>query len=175
MSARTFLTLINNVRTLVQAITSSAGASDANKIIATNANGRLDESLMPIGIGADVKIIAASESLTAGNFVTIWNDAGTPKVRRADASMANTGGQAHGYVRASVTTGQSATVYFEGENDQLTGLTPGVTYALSHSTPGGVIAQTSASTTAGHILQILGVATSATSINTEIRDPILRA
>jgi hypothetical protein len=166
------LQIVSGLPTEVEANTDSAGAGDAGKLVALGADGRIDESMMPTGIGADVAVIEASENLAAGDYVTIHNSTGA-KVRKADASD-GAAGQAHGFVKNNVTSGQNATVYFEGTNAGLSTLTPGATYVLSHSVPGGVVALGSASSTAGHILQVLGVATSATEINTEIAKPIVR-
>ena len=167
------LHLVNGLPTEVPAVSVSAGAGDAGKLPELGSNGRFDESLMPPGIGADTKIIEASETLAAGDFVTIYDNGGTAAVRLADASD-GAPGQAHSFVRDGVASGANATVYFEGPNDQLSGLTPGTTYVLSHTTPGKVVALSGASTTAGHILQVLGVATEATEINVEIAKPIVR-
>lgn len=167
------LQIVNNVVTEVPAVSTSAGAGDSGKLPELNASGRLDESMMPPGIGADTKSIEASEALAAGDYVTIHDSSGA-KVRKADASD-GIAGQAHGFVRDNVTSGNNATVYFEGPNDALTGLTPGVTYVLSHSTPGGVLPLSGATTTAGHILQVVGVAVDAAEVNTEIAKPVLRA
>lgn len=166
------LHVVSGLPTEVPAVNASAGAGDAGKLPELDSTGRLDLSMMPIGIGADTKVIEASENLDAGDYVTIHNSGGA-LVRKADASD-GISGMAHGFVINNVTSGNPATVYFEGANPQLTSLTPGVTYALSHTTPGGVIALGSATTAAGHILQILGVATEATEINTEIAKPIVR-
>jgi hypothetical protein len=46
MSTNRFLTLINGVPRRVQAIASSIGVADANKIVATNANGKIDPTLI---------------------------------------------------------------------------------------------------------------------------------
>ena len=163
-----------NVPYEVEGTVVSAGAGNAGDIPALDATGKLDVSVMPNGIGADTAVINASEALTAGDFVNIYNNSGTANVRKADASQTNAGRIAHGYVTTGVASTANATVYFEGTNAQLTGLTPGVTYALSHSAPGGVVALGSATTTAGHSLQVLGVATSATAINVEIGKPTIR-
>lgn len=173
MASNKPLHLENGVPTEVPAISSSTGAVDANKLVATGANGRIDESILPPGVGADIKIIEASESLAAGDFVTIHDVSGSARVRKADASD-GVAGQAHGFVRDSVASAANATVYFEGPNDQLSGLTAGVTYVLSHTTPGGVVALSEASSTAGHILQVVGYATEETEINAEIGKPIVR-
>lgn len=163
-----------NVPYEVEATVASAGAGNAGDVVALDAGGKLDLSVMPTGIGADVAVIEASESLDAGDYVNIYDNAGTPNVRKADASAANAAEIAHGFVKDNVTSGNDATVYFEGTNDDLTSLTPGATYALSHTTPGGVVLLSAATTTAGHALQIVGTAISTTAINTELGKPTIR-
>ena len=163
-----------NVPYEVEAAVTSSGVGNAGDVVALGPDGKLDVSVLPTGIGADVAVIEASESLAAGNFVNIWNDAGDVKVRKADASAASAGKIAHGFVLSAVISGADAAVYFEGTNAQLTGLTPGVTYALSAAAPGAVVPLASATTTAGQSLQPLGVAISATSINAEIGKPTIR-
>lgn len=161
------LDLSTGVIVRTQGINVSAGAGDADKIIRTDAAGRLDASFMPVGFGDDAETIEASEALAAGDFVNIWNDGGTPKVRKADATSAGT--RAQGFVLAGVSSGQNATVYYEGVNTQMSGLTPGASYFLDKTTPGDVTASVAAYTT-GDIVQTLGNATSATTLSTEI-DP----
>lgn len=168
------LQIVGGLPTEVPANVTSAGAADAGKLVQLDSTGRLDSSVLPVGIGADTKILPATEALAAGDFVNIYDAAGTASVRKADASAASAGKRAHGYVLAAVTSGASATVYFESANGQKTGLTAGLTYVLSNVAPGGVLPLASAPTAAGHILQVLGVATSATEINVEIGDPIVR-
>ena len=165
----------NNRRTEREATTTSAGAGNAGDIVALGADGKLHESVLPLGIGADVQVAPASENLAEGDMVNLWDDAGTLKVRKADASAASASKAADGFVKENVTAPADATVYFEGTNSGLSGLTPGAVYALSHTVPGGVVPLASATTTAGHCLQVVGKATSATSINIEIDTPIIRA
>lgn len=167
------LQLINGRATEVEATVVSAGAGNAGDIPALDASGRLDSSVLPVGIGPDTAIIEASENLAAGDYVNIYDSSG-PLCRKADASTAAAAEIAHGFVLNNVTSGDNATIYFEGPNTGLTGLTPGTTYVLSHTTPGGVLALASASTPAGHSLQVLGVAIAADTINTEIEQPIIR-
>jgi hypothetical protein len=155
----------------VSATVASTGAADDGKIVALDATGKLDNSVLPVGIGADIGTIAASENLAAGDFVNIWDSSGA-KVRKADAS-GGVGKQAHGFILAGVTSGQNASVYFEGQNTQLTSLTPGATYYLSGTTAGAVT--TTAPTTTAHIVQSVGNAIGATAINTEIAVPMIRA
>jgi hypothetical protein len=170
-----YIGLVNNRRTEVEATVTSAGAANAGDIPALDSGGKLDVSVLPTGIGADVVVLPSSENLVAGDLVNIWDDAGTAKVRKADASTASAGKIAHGFVLENVTSPADATVYFEGSNDEKTGLTPGTTYALSHTVPGGVVALASATSTAGHSLQVVGVAANATTLNVEIEQPIIRA
>jgi hypothetical protein len=159
MSTNRFLTIINGVRQLVTAISTSAGAGDANKIVATGSDGRLHSSLMPSGVGAATESIVTSEALAAGDFVNIWNNSGTRTVRKADASNSR---PAHGFVLTAVSNGQNATVFTSGQNTALTSLTPGTSYFLSATTAG--TATTTAPSSTGHLVQELGYAASATAI-----------
>jgi len=164
--------LYNNQGTLTekQATVVSTGATDAGKIVALDSTGRLDNSLMPVGVGADTKVLPASEALAAGDFVNIFNDAGTVKVRKADATVA--GKEANGFVLSAVTAGNDATVYFEGTNNQLSGLTGGSVYFLS--TTAGAVSSTAPSSS-GNVVQRIGRALSATEINVEFSTPIVLA
>jgi len=137
----------------------SAGLDDAGKIPALDAAGRLDESLMPTGVGADVQVVPASEALAGGDFVNVWNDSGALKARKADATT--NGKPADGFVKAAVESGSNASVYRSGENDQRTGLTVGATYWLS-TTPGAVTETPPDST--GNLVQIIGKSYSATEL-----------
>lgn len=156
----------------VEGLVTSAGAGDAGKIPALDADGRLNGSVMPAGIGADTQSIQASETLADGDFVNIHNVGGAFRVRKADASTAAAAKRADGFVRVGVAGGAMATVFFEGPNSALTGLLPGQ-YVLSHTTPGGILPAASGSTTTGHIIQFLGTATLATELNTEIQQPTI--
>lgn len=147
----------------------STGVSDAGKIPALDENGRLDSTLMPVGFGSDVAEVVTSESLSAGDFVNIWNSAGTFKVRKADASVE--GKEAHGFVVSAFISGASAKVYFEETNTQVTGQVPGRVYLSTTAGQGS----TTAPTTAGNIVQIIGFAVSATSINFQYNQPIVLA
>lgn len=150
------------------ALQASAGAGDAGKIVALDASGKLDSSMMPVGIGADTQVITASEALAAGDFVNVHNSGGA-RVRKADASTS--GKEAHGFVLAGVSNGAAATVYFEGTNTQVSGQTPGPVFLSA--TPGQ--ATSTAPSTAGQVVQSIGVATSTTTINFESRPSILLA
>lgn len=145
--------------TEIPATQSSTGVADANKIVALDSSGKLDTTLLPTGVGAETNSIIASENLSAGNFVNIWNNAGTINVRKADATTA--GKEADGFVLASVTSGNTATVYRTGINNALSGLTLGAYYFLD-TTAGGVT--TTAPSASGNVVQGLGRADSTTSV-----------
>jgi hypothetical protein len=157
------------VITELEATVVSTGATEAGDIVALDGAGKLDLSVLPTGVGPDVGVIQASENLTAGNFVNVWSDSGNFRVRKADATT--TGKFAHGFVLANVTSGQNATVYFEGTNTQVTSVTPGRLYL--DTTAGGWTA--TAPSTAGNVVQPVGVGTSATTINFEPEAPVVLA
>lgn len=154
----------------VSGLTTSSGAGDAGKIPQLDSSGRLDNSLMPTGIGADTEVMATSENLSAGELVNIWNDGGTRKARKADASN---GRRAHGFVLAGTTSPNNATIYFSGDITGLTSLTPGNPMYLSGTTAGAATA--TAPSTAGQISQEIGIAISATAITFEAQQPITLA
>ena len=137
----------------------SAGAGDAGKIPALSANGKLDPSMMPPGVGEEARTVVASETLAAGDLVNLWNDAGTIKVRKADATT--NGKRAHGFVESAVTSGASATVFYVGINGSVTGLTVGSDYFLG-TTPGAVTTAPPSAT--GNLVQRVGTAMSATEL-----------
>jgi len=166
-----FITQNGGVLTEVAAKQASSGASDAGSIPALDAAGKLDMSMMPVGLGQDIKSFFASETLAAGDFISIWSDGGAAKVRKADASTA--GKTVDGFVLTAAAASSQVVVYFEGTNTQLTGLSIGAPYFLSDSTPGGVTAN--APVGAGKVVQRLGKAISATEISLEAAQPIVLA
>lgn len=154
--------------TITNGKASSAGAGDSGKLVALDAAGRIDTTMMPVGIAADTAAITTSEALAAGDFVNIFNSSGA-KVRKADATTA--GKEAHGFVLASVGSGATATVYFEGSNTGVSGATPGPVFL---STTAGVSSSTAPSGS-GNVVQRIGFATSATSINFQSQPPVVLA
>ena len=97
----------------------------------------------------------ASTALTAGQFVSLWDNGGTLSVRPADSSL---GYEADGYVTASYSSSATATVYTEGSNNSVTGATVGPVFL---STSGGF---TSSMPSAPALVQVLGFASSSSSI-----------
>ena len=161
MAAKKLLRLIGGVITEVFGVQTSAGAANAGDLVALDDTGRIDNSMMPVGIGADTATITASETLAAGDWVNVWNDASTAKVRKADATTA--GKEVHGFVLSAVTGGNPATVYFEGTNTQVTGQTPGPVYLQTTAGMGGATIPSAS----GNVVQQVGVAVSATAVNFE--------
>lgn len=168
MAAKPFLRLVGGVFTQVFGVQTSAGAGNAGDIVSLDDTGRIDGSMMPVGIGADTASIQASEALAAGDFVNVWNSGGA-RVRKADATTA--GKDAHGFVMAAVSSGATATVYFEGTNTQVSGQTPGLVYLQTTAGAAGATVPS----TSGNVVQPLGVATGATSINFERGTPVVLA
>ena len=128
--------------------------------------GKLSLTFLPSGIGPDVSEITASEALAAGDLVNLFDSTGA-KCRKADASTA--GKEAHGFVLAAVELAALATVYFEGTNDQVTGLTPG---RLFLSTSPGLCTSIAPSGSANAV-QRVGFATSTSSMNFQAQTPII--
>lgn len=170
MAGDKYLKISGGVMSEQAAIQSSAGAGDAGKIPALDSGGRFDSTMMPVGVGAETVTLVASEALAAGDFVNVWDDSGTPKARKADASTA--GKEANGFVLAAFDSAASATVYLSGINNQLTSLTGGSVYYLS-GTPGAATA--TAPSSSGNIVQRLGRATSTTEIPFQPGDPVTLA
>lgn len=154
-----FLKYVGGKLTEMVAKVTSSGASDAGAMVKLDAGGKLDVSLLPTGVGAEVVVAPASENLSAGDYVNFWNDGGTVKARKADASDATK--PAHGFVLAAVTSPADATVYTSGINNQVSGMTPGAMQYLSE-TAGGITE--TAPATNGAIAQHLGYAHSATEM-----------
>jgi hypothetical protein len=167
--ANKYIAMVAGLLTEVAALVTSAGAGDAGKIVALDSSGKLDTSVMPTGVGADTQAIATSESLAAGDLVNVFNSTGA-KVRKADSSVS--GKEAHGFVLSVFTHPTTATVYFEGSNTQVTGLTPGVQY-LDPANPGK--STNTAPTTAGQVVQRVGFATAAAVLNFQSEVPVLLA
>lgn len=164
--------LSNSAGTITEVATptSSAGAGDSGKIPSLDGSGRLDNSFMPVGLGADTQVVVASEALAAGDLVNIWDSAGTFKARKADASTS--GKRAHGFVLSAVSSSANATIYFEGTDTGQTSVPAGELF-LSATTPGKVTATAPSAT--GQTVQRVGFGTSATTFNFQAGEPITLA
>ena len=167
----TYLDLINGIYTRVRAIAISTGIVDADKIARTSSDGRFHLSLMPLGLEKELVSIATSETLASGDLVHIWDNAGTPAVRKADATATNKF-RAFGIVKDNYTHPSVADVYLTGAVSGYSGLTIAVPYFLSE-TPG--LLTTTAPTTAEAIVQKIGESLSSTEIDLEIQQPVTLA
>lgn len=164
-----FLNLSSGIVSQELAINTSAGAGDANKIIKLDSTGKIDTTMMPTGVGPETRTFTASETLSAGDLVNIWNSTG-PKVRKADNTAA--GKEANGFVLAGITSGASGTVYpEESVISGLTSITPGVRYFLGAA---GAFTATPPSST-GAVVQEIGVGISTTEILFRPRQGIVLA
>lgn len=159
-----YMSLNNGKRTLVEATDTSTGAADAGEIVALNSAGQIDASMLPT---TGTKSIEVGEAVSAGDFVEIYDDGGTTKIRPADNSN---GREANGYVLDSAAVAANVNVFFDGANSGLSGLTPGARYYLS--TSGDVTSTPLDPATQTGIHQFLGVASSATELCVQIEDCI---
>lgn len=168
MAAKKYLSMVSGLITEIAGIVTSAGAGDDGKFPVLDATGKLDNSFMPPGIGADTQVITASEALAAGDLVNVWNSTGA-KVRKADATVS--GKEAHGFVLAAVLSSGAATVYFEGSNTGVTGLTPGVQYLQTTAGTAGATPPSGS----GNVVQRVGFATAAAVLNFNSEEPVVLA
>jgi hypothetical protein len=137
-------------------------------IVAVNAVGSSgpsaaeDDTTTAVAIGGGTSAaITASQTLAAGDLVNLHTVAGAIRMRLADAT--DTTKPADGFVLAAVVSGAAGTFQGPGQiNDQVAGLTPGATYWLSESTPGGLTNAAPATSLNGN--QIVGKALSATKL-----------
>lgn len=167
--ANKYIALIDGIDQEVEGAVLGGTVAQAGAIPALDATGRLDATLMPVGVAPDVYIGNAFETLNAATpFVYIRSD-GTV----ANASAAFGGSPTIGFVLTNVTSGQQATVFFEGRVTGLSGLTVGARYYLSATTPGAVTITPVAG--AGKLHQYIGRAVSPTTISFEADDYVLRA
>jgi hypothetical protein len=82
MAAQKFL---QNVSGKIKEIFASV-TSTPNAIVAMDATGRVDISVLPVGVGSETITAVASEAITAGAFVNYYSNAGVLNVRNADAT-----------------------------------------------------------------------------------------
>lgn len=155
-----FLNIESGLPKQEQAINTSAGAGDADKIARLDATGRWSNTMMPVGIGTETISVVTSENLASGDLVNLYNNAGTLTARKADNATA--GKPADGFVLAATTSPAAATVYpEEAINTGATGLTIGADVFMSVATPG--LATSTVPTGAAKVSQLVGKATSATA------------
>ena len=159
--------LTTGKKIITSAITSSAGAADGGKVVATDPNtGKIDSTLLPTGIGQPSLSVLTSEALVVGP-VNTYTNTGVLNARKASANARGT--KATGYVTQAYASGAMATVYFDNAIlAGLSGLTPDAEYYLD--TVAGGVTTTPPTSGAGKIVQYLGVAKSATELIVDIEE-----
>lgn len=164
-----YQTLVGGKGKLVEATVSSTGASEAGDLVGLDSSGKLDASVLPVGVGPDVKIVEATEALTAGDYVNIFDDSGVPNVRLADNSN---GREAHGFVLAAFAITEMAQVFFEGPNTAAATALPGQRAYLG-TAGGSITTPLDPATDTGKLHQLLGSYVDTDEINTDIDDCII--
>ena len=156
MVTEKFMHTVNGSMSEKTALVSSGGAGDAGKIVAVGVDGKLDSTVMPSGIVAETSTALTSEILVANDVVNVYDDAGTLKVRKADATDDTK--PATGYVLAGFASGVQATIYTGG-------YLPGVALTIGKYflAVGGGISNVVPNAT-GNIIQSIGRAISTTKI-----------
>jgi hypothetical protein len=164
MPAKKYLNVIGGRTKQVASVVVSAGAGNDGDIPALDAAGKLDISVLPSGVGQNTVSATATEALAAGDLVNLF----ATGARKADATTE--GKEAHGFVKASVASAAAATIYLSGNVlTGLTGLTVGDRQYLA-TTAGA--RTTTAPSASGNVVQMIGIAASATSIIFEPEEPI---
>ena len=168
MAAKKYIALVAGRLKQLAAVVTSAGVANDGDLVALDASGKLDASVMPSGIGATTVAALASETLAANDLINLYTNAGTINARKADGT--SEGKECHGLVKAGFASAAMATIYTPGDViTGLTGLTPGARQYLA--TTAGARTETAPSTT-GNVSQMIGVAVSATSMIFEPEEPI---
>lgn len=127
MATQQFLIRLNGETTQAAPITTTTGAADAGKIIATDASGRLALALLPEDIGTNKVTAKAGVALTAGKFVTLTNVSGVLTAVLATNATA----PADGFVTKAAAINETVDIFpMDRPNDALTGLTIGTRYFL---------------------------------------------
>jgi len=158
------LELINGVITRVVANVTSAGAADSGKLVQLNGSGKLDTTLLPAAalVGNEDYSLIASEALSAGDLINVFDNAGVANIRKADATDATK--PPMGFVASAVALGATGTARIgNGVISGKTGLTIGARYYLSAAIPGGIT--TTAPSAVGNVVYAVGRAKSATEFN----------
>jgi hypothetical protein len=167
MAANTYLTRdpTTELAKEVSATQSSAGAANANQLVALAASGYLDPSVFPAGLGEAQLTLPATETIASGAMMNLWGGAGgtTPSWRNANAADATK--PANAFCNAGGASASNVTGYFTGNMvTGLTGLTIGAQYFLSTTSGNTALAAAAGAYAAGSLVQPVGVAVSTTSL-----------
>ena len=182
MAASKFIKLVNGIKTEEAPVTTSTvdkipaldatgklntnmldttatggSAGDNGKLATLDGGGKWPSAMIPGGTDTNTAVLIAKEALpAAGRFVYFDEVAGGVK----NADNTDPAKQAIGYALTAIGFDSSDTIYFEGKNTALSVLTPGKRYYLGTN---GSVTDTPP-TTAGSVVQFLGIAISATEL-----------
>lgn len=151
--------------TIINGKTTSAGPGDSGKVVQLGADGLISDTMLPVGY--ELGTAVASEAIAAGKLVQVYDVSGVATMRVADAGSNK---PANGFVKAAVASGATGTFYTEGLLTGLTGLTVGPVF-LGTS---GALTSTGP-TAAGSIWQPVGMARSATAFLANFEKGVVRA
>lgn len=150
----------NGILTEREATASSAGAGDAGEIVALNGSGKIDSTMLDVA--DEDYTMTAGEAISAGDLVSVIDDAGSAKVVKADATT-GTARRAMGYAKEAISSGSDGTCRLgNGVITGLSGLTIGTRYYLSKTA--GDIEDDVSGYAGGDIIQPVGYAKSATEL-----------
>lgn len=159
---------VTGVTTETEATDVSAGVLDAGEVVALNAAGEIDATMLPANIGVTQKSVIAAVALTANDLVYV-DGAGDADL----ASAAVAGNATCGFAATTVIALDPVVVLFEGVVSGFVGLTPGARQYLDDTVPGGIVSVPVSGT--GKLHQFIGKAISTTEILFEPDDAILLA
>ena len=149
----------------------TGGSGKENLIPSLDNTGRWSTTMMPVGIGADTVSMVTSEDLAAGDLVNIYDATAVPTARKANATDATK--PVVGFVLAATTSPAAALIYMEGPITGLSALTAGTRMYLSAASSGALTPTPPTGT--GMIVQFVGRAVNATTVNFEPDNPLLLA
>ena len=144
------------------AANASTGAADADRLVKTDANGVIDQSLLPTGLGSQSKVLPVDGgvNIPAGSYVSI-TAAGEAIV--ANASVGVDQAPAVGFVLEATDADGNSEVFFEGVNTAVRGgpFTPGQTLYLADGE--GAVATAVPPSGSGDLVQVVGKACDTTA------------
>jgi len=165
MGAQQFLSRVAGKLKLLTATLVGGSSTYAYMIACLGADGRFSETVMPSGWGANTSTATTYEALGAYKLVG-YNSSGL--ARLADATNAY---PCRGFTKAAFSASTAATIYKDGTLTGFTGLTPDSPVYLS--TSGGITQDVSTiEATSGAISQEIGWASSATTIEFNLQEPV---
>jgi hypothetical protein len=132
-------------------------------------------STIGTGSGGDTSTVVAgsfiaSETISSGSLINLWNNSGTTNIRNADADSAK---RADGFIKTSAILSDIIIVYSFGINPSLGGLSYPQDYYLGNN--GSIVLvplNASDSANTGKIIQKIGKSINSTTIFATISEPI---